>query len=59
MGEELYAASSYLSKEPLMLGSLKGQDLMKIVLVGLMILGAILNTAQLGGEQFVDFFRSM
>lgn len=59
MGEELYAASSYLSKEPLMLGSLKGQDLMKIVLVGLMILGAILTTAQLGGEQFVDFFRSM
>ena len=29
MGEELYAASAYLSHEPLMLGGLKGQDLMK------------------------------
>ena len=30
IGEELFAASSYLSREPVMLGSLKGQDLAKI-----------------------------
>jgi hypothetical protein len=33
IGEELFAASSYLSREPVMLGSLKGQDLAKIVFV--------------------------
>jgi len=33
MGEELFAASAYLSKKPILLGSLKAQDLMKIILV--------------------------
>jgi hypothetical protein len=33
IGEELFAASSYLSREPVMLGSLKGQDLAKIAFV--------------------------
>jgi hypothetical protein len=33
IGEELFAASSYLSREPVMLGSLKGQDLAKLVIV--------------------------
>jgi len=42
MGEELYAASAYLSKEPMMLGSIKGQDFMKVILVVLMIVAIIL-----------------
>jgi len=42
MGEELYAASAYLSGEPKILGSLKGQDLMKIVITVLMIISIIL-----------------
>ena len=33
MGEELYAASAYLSHEPLLLGGLKGQDLMKVLII--------------------------
>jgi hypothetical protein len=33
IGEELFAASSYLGREPVMLGSLKGQDLAKIWIV--------------------------
>ena len=41
MGEELYAASAYLSGEPKMLGSLKGQDFMKIIIVVLIILSVI------------------
>lgn len=44
MGEELYAASAYLSHEPLMLGGLKGQDLMKVVIVALIIIGVVLAT---------------
>jgi len=41
MGEELYAASAYLSGEPKLLGSLKGQDFMKVVIV-VFILAAII-----------------
>jgi hypothetical protein len=56
MGEELYAASAYLSKEPLMLGSLKGQDLIKIILVFLIILGVILGLLQTGDDFFTRLF---
>lgn len=42
MGEELYAGSAYLSHEPLMLGGLKGQDLAKIAIVSIIVLGVIL-----------------
>jgi hypothetical protein len=54
IGEELYAASAYLSREPLMLGSIKGQDLAKVVLVGLIILGVVMASIHQMG--FVDFF---
>jgi hypothetical protein len=53
MGEELYAASAYLSREPLMLGSLKGQDLVKIVLVTLIIVLALLGVAGAFDEGFI------
>jgi hypothetical protein len=56
MGEELYAASAYLSKEPLMLGSLKGQDLIKIVLVFFIIVGVILGLLQIGDDFFTRLF---
>lgn len=53
IGEELYAASSYLSREPVFLGSLKGQDLCKVIILSLIAVGVILATlAALGGETF-------
>ena len=45
IGEELYAASAYLSREPMLLGSLKGQDYGKIMLFAGIILGVILELA--------------
>jgi hypothetical protein len=45
IGEELYAASAYLSQEPVQLGTLKAQDYTKAVAMVLIILGAILITA--------------
>jgi hypothetical protein len=42
MGEELYAATAYLGRDPLMLGSLKGQDWAKGVILTILIIGAIL-----------------
>ena len=44
IGEELYAASAYLSKEPVMLGCIKGQDLIKLALLALMLVGILWAT---------------
>ena len=43
IGEELYAASAYLSREPMLLGSLKGQDYGKLILFASIVLGVILE----------------
>jgi hypothetical protein len=49
IGEELFAATAYLSREPRLLGSLVGQDWGKVIILFLIIMGAILAFAdQLG-----------
>ncbi|MBD3235893.1 MAG: hypothetical protein GF330_04255 [Candidatus Eisenbacteria bacterium] len=45
IGEELYAGSVYLSREPLLLGALKGQDAAKAVILALLLGGTILMLA--------------
>ncbi|HEY3316254.1 MAG TPA: DUF6754 domain-containing protein [Bacillota bacterium] len=42
IGEEIYAASAYLSKEPVMYGSLVGQDWAKIFIFALIIAGTVI-----------------
>ena len=49
IGEELFAASAYLSKDPQQIGSLKGQDFGKIIVVGLIVLGVILEICGITG----------
>lgn len=44
MGEELYAASAYLSRSPKLLASLKAQDLTKGLIIVVALLGVILST---------------
>ncbi len=44
MGEELYAASAYLSREPQLLGSLRGQDAGKALILVAIIIGIVLET---------------
>jgi len=44
IGEELFAASAYLSKEPRQLGSLKGQDVGKLFILFFAIAGVLLAT---------------
>ena len=44
LGEELYAASAYLSGEPRMLGTLKGQDMGKAIILAVLVVGTILAT---------------
>ncbi|MFQ5499908.1 MAG: DUF6754 domain-containing protein [Candidatus Zixiibacteriota bacterium] len=45
IGEELFAASAYLSGEPRQLGSLKGQDVGKVIAVVAILVGALAVTA--------------
>ena len=47
IGEELFAASAYLSKEPKLLGSLKGQDFGKLCILLAIMLGVIIQTSGL------------
>ena len=47
IGEELYAASAYLSKQPMILGTLKAQDYMKFLIVISVVVGTILSTLNL------------
>lgn len=47
IGEELYAASAYLSRQPLILGTLKAQDYMKFLIVVSVLLGTFLSTLHL------------
>lgn len=44
IGDEYYAASAYLSKEPTLLGSLVGQDYGKLIIIALILLGAAVVT---------------
>lgn len=44
IGEEFFAASAYLSHEPDQMGSLKGQDMAKLITAVLIAIGALLAT---------------
>jgi hypothetical protein len=49
IGEELYAASAYLSKEPKLVGALKGADFMKLAAIAALVVGCVLETLRIHG----------
>jgi hypothetical protein len=55
IGEELYAASAYLGREPVLLGTLKGQDWAKALVMIFLILGALAATFHF--QFFLDLFQ--
>ncbi len=55
IGEELYAASAYLSREPMLLGSLKGQDYGKLMIFVAIVFGVILEL--FGVNWMTTFFQ--
>jgi len=64
IGEELYAASAYLSREPLLLGSLKGQDYGKMIILVVVTAGSVLLLlSKIPGLQFfgriIGFFTTV
>ena len=64
IGEELYAASAYLSKEPIQIGTLRGQDLGKAFVLGVIGVGTLLATlAVITGNNWaqplLDLFKDL
>lgn len=47
IGEELYAAGAYLSREPRLLGSLKASDLAKVAIIAIIVAGSVLETMKI------------
>lgn len=45
IGEEFFATSAYLSREPMLVGTLKASDAMKVIIIVFLILGTILASA--------------
>jgi len=43
IGEELYAASAYISREPLLLGAIKGEDRGKLIIGGILIAASVIG----------------
>jgi len=53
IGEEVYAAGAYLSKDPVLQGSIRGQDIVKLIVMLLIVLGAVLETV--GNRWLITF----
>jgi hypothetical protein len=58
IGEELYAASAYLSGDPTLIGTLRGQDIGKALAIGGILLGSLLSLI-LTLTQQVDLLRNI
>ena len=64
IGEELYAASAYLSREPIQIGTLRGQDIGKAFILTVIGIGTLLATVGVvTGAQwpqlFLDLFKDL
>jgi hypothetical protein len=55
IGEELFVASGYLTKDPQVLGSIKGQDWLKAIIVILILIGGMAAAFGFGG--FLELFK--
>ncbi len=53
IGEEFFAASAYLSQRPELIGAIKGQDMIKLIVIGMIFCGVVLRFLHDGG--MIDF----
>lgn len=64
IGEELYAASAYLSREPIQVGTLRGQDIGKALILCVLGIGTMLATVGVmldaqWPQLFLDVFKDV
>ena len=55
IAEEIYAAGAYLSKDPILAGSIRGQDVGKLLALVMMIVGIILTA--LGSSALINLLK--
>lgn len=55
IGEEIYAASAYLSKDPIQLAIVLGQDIAKVATIGIICLGAVVLA--FGSDAIVNLIK--
>jgi len=48
IGDEFYAASAYLTRQPVLVGSLVGQDWCKLTVVATVLIGVVMNSIEFG-----------
>jgi hypothetical protein len=54
IGDEFYAASAYLTRKPILVGSLIGQDWGKVLIITTILIGTILNSFQIQGDTTLE-----
>ncbi len=60
IGEELYAASAYLGREPKQIGAVKGQDACKAIIMGFITLALFLSITDIvAGTHTLDWVRQV
>ncbi|MGC9365773.1 MAG: DUF6754 domain-containing protein [bacterium] len=62
IGEELYAASAYLSRDPILVGSIKAQDLEKAIILFLLVACSIISVISIlvfNSTAFNDVIRTI
>jgi hypothetical protein len=59
IGEEVYAASAYLSREPRMLGSLRGQDVGKAFLMAAIVIVTVALTVAAAIPQPIPWLENL
>ncbi|HAV91782.1 TPA: hypothetical protein DCW38_01190, partial [candidate division WOR-3 bacterium] len=57
IGEEMMEASVYLQKDPLMLSSIAAEDVMKVIIIIILLIGLILGI--LGPGMHIEFFDKL
>ena len=58
IGEEMYAASAYLSREPVLRGTVVGQDLTRIIIFAIIIIGTIIQQIDPDTNALTRFMRT-
>ncbi len=61
IGEEMYAASAYLSRNPVEIGTIKSEDVAKILIIAAILVGTVLATlSQFGiGENLFELYKAL
>ncbi len=54
IGDEFYAASAYLTRQPVLVGSLVGQDWGKLLILAMLALGVFWNTFSVRGQEITE-----